>query len=92
MKSYKYGTALLATEDDPNERNNIEEGDVIFLPGKREEGHSYEVLTEDGTESVSFEPIEIYEAEERMSEQEASNFARERYKEEQAEKEAGVDA
>jgi len=81
MSTYKYGTILRVQNDDP--RNSLKEGDIIIEAGKLEDGDSYTALADDGPVTVEMETVAVYESETKMGEDEAKEFARDRYLEEQ---------
>jgi hypothetical protein len=79
MTQYKYGTILRAVDDDPSERGDIEEGDLILKAGKHEDGHSYQTLTSDDIATVRFEAVAVYECPDWLSKSAMIDFTRDQY-------------
>ena len=79
MTQYKYVTVLEAQNDGKAPNDNLEQGDNIVKAGKHETD-SIEYITDDNDiHVISFESVEMYESDNRMSETEAHELAREKW-------------
>lgn len=79
MTQYKYVTVMENQQPDP--RNGFESGEQFLEAGKRENPDYYEVLDVEGGgfKRIEQEPVHVFEAPHRMTEEEIMQWVRENH-------------
>lgn len=91
--NYLYASVVRLTMDDPR-NDSLEEGDVMIVSGKHEDGYSYTVVDEEkrGFTDVECEVLRTVESPYRMGKQEIRSWAAEHLTEEGYEPGSGQEA